>query len=126
MAGVMTFRIALVTALGLLAAPAFAANYPIAGKWTYDNQAADKSAATCGARYMEFRGAQRFDTEGGVPQFRNFSVSGSAPTWRIVDEFFTVEIRGRVTYTLHLIDTDHVELRLGDGGKRILLRRCKS
>ena len=120
----MNIRIAcLLTAFGILAAPAFAASYPISGKWTYDDPSAEKAAPSCRARYMEFRGAQRFDTEGGVPAFRNFYVSGSTPTWRVVDEFFNVQIRGRVTYTLHLIDADHIEL-LGDGGKRIMLRRC--
>jgi hypothetical protein len=123
----MTFRIAcLLTALGLLSAPAFAASYPISGKWTYDNPSAEKAAARCGARYMEFRGAQRFDTEGGVSEYRNVAVSGSPPSWRVVDEFFNVQIRGRVTYTLRLIDADHIELRVGEAGKRIMLRRCRS
>ena len=121
----MNIRIAcLLTALGLLAAPALAASYPIAGKWTYENPSAQKAAPTCGARYMEFQGARRTDTGGSVPEFRNFSVAGSGSTWQVVDEFFTVQIRGRVSYTLQLIDADHIELRLGDSGKRILLRRC--
>ena len=127
MARLMTLRIAcLSTVLALLAAPAFAADYPIAGKWTYDNPSAEKAAASCGARYMEFRGEQRFDTQGGVPAYRNVAISGATPTWRVVDEFFTVQIRGRVTYTLQLIDADHIELRLAEAGKRILLRRCAS
>lgn len=122
----MKIRIAcLLTMLGVLAAPAFAASYPIGGKWTYDNPTAEKAAPTCGRRYMEFQGAQRFDTGGGVAGYRNVSVSGSTPTWRVVDEFFTVQIRGRVTYTLHLIDSAHIELRL-DNGRRIMLRRCGS
>lgn len=73
---------------------------------------------------MEFQGARRTDTGGSVPEFRNFSVSGSMPTWRVVDEFFTAQIRGRVAYTLRLIDADHIELRPGDSRKRIMLRRC--
>lgn len=121
----MNIRIAcLLATFGLLAAPAFAASYPIAGKWTYDKPSAEKAARSCGARYMEFQGARRTDTGGSVPEFRNFSVSGSIPTWRVVDEFFTVQIRGRVAYTLRLIDADHIELRPGDSGKRIILRRC--
>lgn len=112
------------TAVGLLCGPAFAAGYPVTGRWTYDTATAAGPAKTCGERYMEFRGAQRFDTEGGISKYRNVSVSGSQPDWRVVDEFFNVQIRGRVTYTLHLIDSDHVELRLIDAGKRIMLRRC--
>ncbi len=60
---------------------------------------------------------------------RRFAISqrrrvGLAPSWCIVDEFFTVQIRGRVTYTLYVADGDHLELRVGDGGKRTMLRRC--
>jgi len=110
--------------LGLLAAPSAAATYPVAGRWTYENASAPGPAPTCGSSFMEFRGAQRFDTEGGVSQYRNVAVTGAPPSWRVVDEFFNVQIRGRVTYTLRLVDDDHVELSLIGGGRRILLRRC--
>lgn len=111
-------------ALAAAPAPALAATYPIDGRWTYDDPAAVKPAESCGPRYMEFRGAQRFDTVGGVSAYRNVAVSGASPVWRVVDEFFNVQIRGRVTYTLRLIDADHVELQLAEAGKRIMLRRC--
>lgn len=121
----MNLRIACaVTMLGLLAAPSFAATYPVSGKWTYENASAAGAAKECGATYMEFRGVRRLDTGGGVPQFRNVAVSGSPPSWLVVDEFFAVQIRGRVTYTLQIMDGDHIELRIGESGKRILLRRC--
>ena len=121
----MPLRIACAAAaLGLLAAPALAADYPISGKWTYDDPSAEKAAASCGDKYMEFRGAQRVDTGGGVAQYRNVSVAGARPAWRVVDEFFTVQIRGRVTYTLRLVDANHVELQVG--GKNVALRRCGS
>lgn len=113
-----------VTVLGLLVAPSFAGTYPVTGKWTYTNASGAGPAKDCGSTYMEFRGAQRFDTGGGVPQYRNVAVTGSPPNWRVVDEFFTVQIRGRVTYTLSLVDDDHVELRLAEGRKRLMLRRC--
>jgi len=110
--------------LGLLAVPSIAATYPIAGRWTYENASAAGPAQTCGSSFMEFRGAQRYDTEGGVSRYRNVDVSGARPSWRVVDEFFNVQIRGRLTYTLRLIDDDHIELSLVGSGKRILLRRC--
>jgi hypothetical protein len=112
------------TALGLLASPAFASAYPIAGKWTNDHAVAAGPAKTCRTSYMEFHDTHRFDSAGGIREYRNVSVSGAPPVWRIVDQFFAVQIRGRVSYTLRLIDPDHVELQLGDSGKRIKLRRC--
>jgi hypothetical protein len=114
----------LLMALGLLPEPAIASIYPVSGKWAYDNASATGAATSCGGRYMEFRGAQRFDTEGGVSKLRNVSVTGATPTWRVVDEFFNVMIRGRVSYILRLADEDHIELRYLQGGERILLRRC--
>ncbi len=113
-----------VTMLGFLAAPSFAGTYPVSGKWTYENASAAGAARECGSTYMEFRGVQRFDTGGGVPRYRNVAVSGSSPSWLVVDEFLAVQIRGRVTYTLRIVDGDHIELRIDEAGKRILLRRC--
>ena len=115
----------LLIALGLLCDPAMASIYPVSGRWTYDNASAPGAATSCGERYMEFRAAQRFDTEGGVSKLRNVSVTGTPPTWRVVDEFFNVMIRGRVSYILRLADEDHIEVRYLQGGERILLRRCE-
>ncbi len=121
----MNLQIAcVITMLGLPATPGFAATYPISGKWTYENASVAGPARECGSAYMEFRGVQRIDTGGRVPQFRIVAVSGSAPSWLVVDEFVAVQIRGRVSYTLRILDVDHVELRIEAAGKRILLRRC--
>jgi hypothetical protein len=100
------------------------ADYPISGKWTYDNASDAGPAKDCGKRTMEFRGAQRFTTVGGVSKYRNVSVDQASPTaFNVVDEFFNVMIRGRVQYTLRVIDKDHIVLRLERGGS-IPLRRC--
>ena len=105
--------------------PAQAASYPVAGTWTYEN-ASDKGAAKdCGRRRMEFDGNLRHDTGSGAPEYKNVSVTDSgAESWRIVDEFFTGMIRGRVTYTLRVLDADHIELHIDMGGSTTRLRRC--
>jgi hypothetical protein len=113
------------TMIGLLATPALAASYPVSGKWTYRNAAASGPAKRCGANYMEFSGARRFDTAGHVAQYRNLKVSGVKPKWRVVDEFFSAQIRGHVTYTLRLVDDDPIEIKANESSRRIALRRCR-
>jgi hypothetical protein len=119
------FRPWLIAAAGLLAVSgASAAEYPISGKWTYDNPKAEGPAADCGLRYMSFEGNQRRDTGGSVPAFRNFSVDQIGNTrYRVVDMFDSGMINARQTYTLRLIDNDHIELAL-QSGPVIALRRC--
>jgi hypothetical protein len=122
MTRICTFALTLI-ACGL-GAQAARAGYPVSGKWTYDNASDAGPAKSCGRRTMEFRGMQRFDTVGGVAQYRNVSVDQAAPkAFAVVDEFFNVMIRGRVQYTLRVIDEDHIVLRLERGGN-IALRRC--
>ncbi len=122
MARICTFVLTL-TAF-TLGAGAARADYPVSGKWTYDNTSDSGPAKSCGKRTMEFRGAQRFDTVGGVSQYRNVSVDPASSTaFTVVDEFFNVQIRGRVQYTLRIIDKDHIVLHLERGGS-IPLRRC--
>ena len=122
MTRICTLVLALIAAA--FAADAARADYPVTGKWTYDNASDNGPAKDCGKRTMEFRGAQRFDTVGGVSQYRNVSVDqASATAFDVVDEFFNVMIRGRVQYTLRVIDKDHIVLRLDRGGT-ISLRRC--
>jgi hypothetical protein len=100
-------------------------SYPVSGRWTYENAEAAGPAADCGKRKMEFRGAQRLDTGGGVPEYRNVSVSRiSATSYQVVDEFFNVQIRGHTEFSLRLIDQDHIELHLDRAGKTVTLRRC--
>jgi hypothetical protein len=114
--------IALVPAAARVAA---ADSYPVSGRWTYENAAASGAAKTCGGRTMEFRGTQRLDTGGGVPQYRNVSVSQSSSSlFRVVDEFFTVQIRGRMEFTLRILDPDHIEIAISRAGKTFRLRRC--
>jgi hypothetical protein len=117
-----------ILALAMIAAVpsvAAAASYPVSGRWTYDNPTEKGPAPDCGGRTMEFRGAQRLDTGGGVPEYRNVDVGQiSSSSYRVVDEFFTVQIRGRMAFTLRILDTDHIELHLDQAGKTFTLRRC--
>jgi hypothetical protein len=108
-----------------LADGALAASYPVSGRWTYDHAAESGPAKNCGTRKMEFQGARRLDSVGGVPEFRNLSVSQtSSSSYQVVDEFFTVQIRGRMDFTLRILDADHIEIHLNRAGKTFTLRRC--
>src|SRR5712691_6681652 len=116
-----------IVALALtIAASAAAGTYPISGRWTYRDVAADGPAKTCGSPTMEFRGDRRFDTSGGVPDYRNVDVQqSSASSFVLRDLFLTApNVRGHVNYTLRLVDEDHIVIALA--GKTIRLRRCGS
>src|SRR5262249_38622773 len=92
--------------------------YPVSGTWTYADASGTGPAPDCRKPTMEFRGAQRFDARGGISQFRNVSVEQSSPkVYRVVDEFFNVMIRGRMSFTLYIRDEDHLEINYDRGGK---------
>jgi len=102
-----------------------AASYPVSGRWTYDHAMESGPAKNCGARKMEFQGERRLDSVGGVPEYRNLTVSQTSPSsYQVVDEFFTVQIRGRMEFTLQIVDPDHIEIHLVRAGKTFTLRRC--
>jgi len=108
------------------AAPAFAANYPVSGKWG-ESSSADKGPIDCsGKRVIDFNGNIRTDSNGGVPAYRNKSVTPEGDArWRIVDVFTTGQISNAdVTYTLVKIDPDRIALDLAKGGT-LKLQRCK-
>lgn len=96
---------------------------PVSGRWTYDDAAAPGPAPHClGA--TEFRGARRFDARGGLSQFSNLSVEQDSSTvYRVLDEFFNVQLRGRMSFRLRIRDADHLELEY-KGGAYVALPRC--
>jgi hypothetical protein len=105
----------------LFASPAAA--YPVSGKWTYDNPDTAGPAVECGRRYMNFAGGRRFDTGGSIRDYRNVRIEPLGATeFRIVDEFFNGQTRGRMLYVLKLRDADHIALQTRGG--TIRLRRC--
>jgi hypothetical protein len=115
-----------VCALCSLAAPAVAAEYPVSGRWG-ESKGTEKGAIDCAKlRVVAFKGEERTDSAGGVPAYRNLSVTPDGPTaFRITDIFTTGQIRnGRVNYTLRKTNADRIELRLQVGGT-IKLQRCK-
>lgn len=107
-----------------LTANASAAAYPIAGKWAYERSALQADACQNGP-FMEFKGDRRLDTGSGAPDYKNLSLAKTGSSlYQGVDLFFTGAIRGKVSYTLHLVDADHIEMKFTMGGKLVRLRRC--
>lgn len=112
-------------ALFALAAPAYAAGYPVAGKWGV-SASTQKDPIDCAKlRVIDFQGERRFDSGGGVPDYRALTVSPQGATqWRITEEFRTGQVNGRNSLTLRKTDADRIELHLQRGGT-LKLRRCK-
>lgn len=118
--------IPLALVLTALAAPALAASYPVSGKWG-QSASLEKGAIDCSKlRVIAFNGDTRTDSKGGVPAYRNKSVAPQGPgQFSIVDEFTTGQIRNaHVNYTLRLVDADHIELNMQQGGV-LKLQKCK-
>ena len=66
----------------------------MSGKWG-ESTGSEKGPIDCtgSRRVIEFSGDQRTDSNGGVPAYRNKSVSSDGPSsYRIVDEFSTGQI----------------------------------
>lgn len=110
----------------LLSAPAFAASYPVQGKWGESNST-DKTPVDCtGLRTIDFQGERRFDSGGGVPDFRALTVERQGQSaYGVTEEFNTGQINARNTITLRVLsDPDRLELAMASGGT-IKLRKCK-
>src|ERR1700745_996408 len=121
----MTRVLLVATALAMLAAPALGDSYPLSGR--FGPGSSDKGTIDCsGKRVIAFNGNQRTDSKGGVPAYRNKSVTADgASRWRVVDEFTTGQISAaHTTYTLQQVDDDHIGMDLQPGGA-LKLQRCK-
>ena len=113
-------------ALVPLAAPAHAQSYPVSGRWG-QSAGSEKGAIDChGRRVVTFNGNQRTDSGGGVPSYRNRSITPDGSSrYRVVDEFTTGQINdGHTSYTLRQIDNDHIEMQMQRGGT-LKLQKCK-
>jgi hypothetical protein len=116
-------RTILAAALTALALPALADTYPVFGAWGVNPPVAQGPVDCTKLRVIAFNGDQRTDSKGGVPAYRNVSVTPSGSTYRVVDQFTNGMISdGRVTFTLRVIDADHVEMTQGSTLK---LQRCR-
>lgn len=113
--------------MAALAAQASAATYPVSGRWGESADRTQGKIDCAGKRVIAFSGEQHTDTEGGVRDFRNRSVTADGPSqYRIVDEFSNGLISdGHISYTLRQIDADHIVLRFQSGGGSVKLQRCK-
>ncbi|HZP77290.1 MAG TPA: hypothetical protein VFB45_14195 [Pseudolabrys sp.] len=118
-----TFVAALISTC-CIAGSAFAASYPVSGKWGQD-PSRDKGAIDCnGKRTINFVGERRFDSGGGVPDYRAIRIEGrGSNNYQITEEFRTGQINGRNSVDLHQIDADHIELNMRGGSLK--LRPCK-
>ena len=112
--------------LAALAGPAFAGTYPVSGRFG-ESATAEKDPIDCtDKRVIAFNGDQRTDSKGGVPAYRNRTVTPDGEQrFRVVDVFTTGQIRdAQTSYTLTLVDANRIEMRL-DQGSTIMLQRCK-
>jgi hypothetical protein len=111
--------------LGALVLPALADNYPVAGPWGQNTSSAEGAIDCSGKRVIAFNGNQRTDSKGGVPAYRNKSVTGGPSRYRVVDVFSNGQVNNaQVIYTLSLVDADHIQMNLQSGGT-LNLQRCE-
>jgi hypothetical protein len=108
----------------LLATPAFALNYPVSGRYGLSDETKPGPIDCTGKRVIRFDGVQRFDSNGGVPEYRIFEmVQNGTADFRITEWFDTAQIRAQYKYTLRLVDSDRIELAMARGGT-MKLKRC--
>jgi hypothetical protein len=109
-----------------LTAPARADIYPVSGQWGQSSSRAPGAIDCAGKRVIGFSGNQRTDSHGGVPAYRNYSVTAAGPSqYRVIDRFSNAQTSsGSTSYTLRKIDDDHIELKM-QGGSTLKLQRCK-
>ena len=112
-------------ACAALTAPATAANYPVSGRWG-PAVAGQKGAIDCaGKRVIAFNGDTRTDSKGGVPAYRNRSVTADGPQqFRVVDEFRTARSTTRTRLTRCASSTPTTSRCAMQGGT-LKLQRCK-
>jgi hypothetical protein len=107
-------KIPIIVLACLSGAAAHAGTYPVSGRWG-PSVPGQKGAIDCsGKRVIGFNGDTRTDSNGGVPGYRNRSVTADGPQqFRVVDEFTNGQVNdAHTTYTLRLLDADHIEMRM--------------
>jgi hypothetical protein len=107
-----------------LATPAFAITYPVSGRWGLSSETEPGPIDCEGKRVIRFDPYRRFDSGGGVPDYRVIDLVNEADTtFLITEEFHTGQINAQIRYTLRLIDSDRIELAMSRGGT-LKLKRC--
>ena len=108
----------------VVATPAFALSYPVSGRYGQSSEIKPGPIDCAGKRVVRFEGERRFDSGGGVPQYRMRDIvpNGTA-AFRVTEEFHTGQIRAQLSYTLRQVDSDRIELTMSPGGT-LKLKRC--
>jgi hypothetical protein len=120
----MTKLIAIALTAACVASPAFAITYPVSGGWTPSSESTPGPIDCTGKRVIRFDPFRRFDSDGGVPDYRVIELVNEGDTvFRVIEEFNTGQIKARFRYTLRLIDPDRIELAMERGGT-LKLTRC--
>jgi hypothetical protein len=108
----------------LVATPALALSYPVQGRYGLSDEIAPGPIDCSGKRVIRFEEVRRFDSGGGVPDYRMIELLHEGNTaFKITEEFHTGQIRAQHQYLLRLIDSERIELALERGGT-LRLRRC--
>jgi hypothetical protein len=111
-------------AASCLATPALAITYPVSGRWGLSTETEPGPIDCAGKRVISFDDYRRFDSGGGVPDYRVIDLVNEADTnFLITEEFHTGQIWAKIRYTLRLIDSDRIELAMSPGGT-LNLKRC--
>jgi hypothetical protein len=120
----MKSLIAIAVTAACVATPALAITYPVSGGWTPSSESTPGPIDCAGKRIIRFDPFRRFDSNGGVPDYRVIGlVNEGDAVFHITEEFNTGQIKARLRYTLRLIDPDRIELAMERGGT-LKLTRC--
>src|SRR6185437_2667529 len=121
----MRKAIPLAIALTALALPALADGYPVDGRWGQSSESAKGAIDCSNKRVITFNGNQRQDSNGGVPAYRNKTVTAEgSSSYRVVDVFTNGQVNNAsVSYTLRKVDDDHIVMQ--QQGATIKLQRCQ-
>ena len=115
----------LAASLVLAAAPAFAITYPVSGLWGQSDETKPGPIDCTGKRVIQFDPYRRFDSNGGVPDYRIIDLIANGTTmFRITEEFHTGQINARTRWDLRILDPDRIQLALERDGT-LTLKRCK-
>jgi hypothetical protein len=120
----MKKSMAVLLAATCFATPALAITYPVSGRYGLSTETKPGPIDCTGKRTIRFDAYRRFDSGGGVPDYRVINlVRQSANGFLVTEEFNTGQIKAQISYILRLIDSDRVELAMSPGGT-LKLKRC--
>jgi hypothetical protein len=109
----------------VLTAPAFAITYPVSGRWGQSDETKPGPIDCTGRRVIQFDPYRRFDSNGGVPDYRIIDLIANGTTmFRITEEFHTGQINAQTRWELRILDPDRIQLALERDGT-LTLKRCE-